>query len=287
VGAFENTKMHYLRDFVGEGEDTPRALVCIGLPHCPVCKLVRNLYTIGTQEAKDQASGLRGSVRNYWAVIPRGTVQGTELIPYDWKDSEPRCLVLPFGTQAQRAVEKVVADTGHPGDLEQGFELDFIVFKQKSGYGNKYDFRAREKRHKGKTGWVSEVTFEPLTEEELGYDIPDLEQYIKPPSEEDIMKVAKLFQIDMRPAQTNRRRVDVGVEKIKEFVDEERINSEDIPFTIEGHPFCFGDVDTHEANSKICKACPSKTECAKEVDMVARHEELKRKGAQRGSGTKF
>jgi hypothetical protein len=286
VGAFENAKMHYLKDFVGEGEDTPRVLVCIGLPHCPVCKLVKNLYAIGTQEAKDQASGLRGVIRNYWPIIPRGTAKGAELIPYDWKDSEPRCLVLPFGIMVERLVEKIVADTGHPGDIEQGFDLDFTVFKQKSNGFNKYELKARENKRKSKTGWVSEVTFEPLTEDELGYDIPDLEKYLKPPTEEDIMKVAKLFQIEMRPAPGNKRRTDVGAGKVEEEKAEEQTDPEEVPFTVEGQPFCFADADTFDVDSKICKNCESRIECSREVKKALGAEELK-KGKTHGAGTKF
>ena len=243
VGMIESCRSHYIMDYVGQSDDLPRVPVCTGDTKCPICRVVKHLYSVGTEESKKRANRLRSSERNYWNVIPRWE--------YDWGDEEPQCKVLAFGITARRELADIVADYGNPGDPDDGFDIVYEVQKQ-TEYGNKYSFAPLKIRTRKGKRVVEEVVYNTLTEEESEYEIVDLSKFTTPPESDVLRMIEELF---FEADSGDRRRRDVGEDEDEEE-DVEDDDAED-----DDENLCFGDPASFEEDSKTCVSCDEYKEC--------------------------
>ncbi len=251
VGMFESCRIHYVQDFIGDTEGVSRVPVCAGAQKCPICKVVKYLYSIGTEEARKRAGQMRSTERNYWNVIPRWE--------YEWDEKGERCLVLPFGTTARRDLSQVVDDYGNPGDLEEGFDMVYAVQRKSGGkWGNDYSFSPLKRMRKRGGRIVGEdVVYSTLTDEELEFEMVDLSKYVIPPTSKELTILAEIFEVETIGDSTpSRSRGEMTQDVMGDSEDEEEEDEEYL---------CFGDPDSFDEESDVCSDCDDFVDCRREV----------------------
>lgn len=263
VGEFESCRLHYLQDYIGEGEAVDRVPVCPGGPaKCPVCRVVAHLYSLGTEAAKDKARDLKSTERHFINVFP--------LWEYDWKDDEERWLVLPFGYEALNSLTDMVADYGPPNDWEEGYDTIFSVKKKKGGWGNSYKFSPRmKKRSQGSKG--IDIVSTDIPEDVLNQNLVDLTKYITPPTDEQIELLAEKFEMEF--IGKGKRRSELSDEAEEEDEEDELDDELDDEDDDVEDMLCFGDSEVYDSQSTACGNCPEKKECRREV----RSQQLKKR----------
>lgn len=261
IGEMETCRLHYVQDYIGEGEGVDRVPVCPGGPaKCPICRVVNHLYSLGTEVAKEKARDIKSTERHFINVYP--------LWEYEWgEDNEPRWLVLPFGYEALNSLTEMVADYGPPNDWEDGYDVVFSVQKKKGGWGNAYKFTPRTKRTR-KKGSVEEVMISTdIPEEVLDQDLVDLSKYTKPPTPEQIEILSEKFEMEFIGKEKRHTELSDDEEDDGELEDE--LDDED---DVEDM-LCFGDSEVYDLQSTACGNCPEKRECRREI----RSQQLKKR----------
>lgn len=197
VGKVYSVMVHFLRSVVGNevGSNLKHMIVCPTVRGgCPVCAIVKELYSTGIEEAKEKARRLKAKERNYWAIIARGYRKGKDILQ-DESIPMNRMSILVFGLQARQTLDKIVGTIGFPGDIENGFNLDYLCYKQSNSIWNKYEFAVQKVREKKGASIVERIDVNPLTEEEREYEYPNIERYIEKPSKDTLQEIANLFKI--------------------------------------------------------------------------------------------
>jgi hypothetical protein len=259
VGELEIIRMHYIAKFISETSDIPRGVVCAGQGRCPICSVGTELWHVGTEESKERAKELFAKERCYWNIIPRGIIKGKELEEFDWGESEPRCLIMPFGKLMRQQLQEIQDMYGDPSDIKEGYDLVISVYKQ-SEYGNKYTLEPMKTKVKTTKGWSDEIEFNKLSSEELNYELVDLSKYTAMPSNEMLSKIAELFDVESpKPAKKKKKvREELSStedEEETEEVDEEEEEADDEEF------LCFGNPKVYDVKKTSCKNCSKKLKC--------------------------
>ncbi len=243
VGGVKSCFLHYkIQQFSPDTEGLPPVAVCTGPGRCPICQAVGELKTLGTKESGALARALSASERSYWNVIPRDA-------DYDFGPKGIRCVVLAFGKMARQSLLKMVRDYGHPGHVKKGFDIVYEV-EERGGdsWGNNYKIFPHSKKVETEEGISTVVAKTPLTEAELDFEMIDLTRFTKPPSDEQMALLERVFRavdyIDSTP-QTVRR--EAGEED-----------------DTKGDRWCYG-TDEYNPRKNSCKNCELKERCAKKV----------------------
>ena len=253
IGIFESCRLHYISDYITDQEDVPRAFVCVGRIKCPACDAVSKLYENGTEEAKKRANKLSSTERNYWNCLPRG-IPREDIVEPGSRDDD-KFVLFPFGATARKAIKKMVEDYGHPGDIENGYDIIFEVEKKSSGWGNDYDvypFTIRTTEG-GKIADIVETT--PLTKKELEYDLMDIDPYLQPPDEETLLRIAALFEPG-EVKKVERKQLNKSGEEV---IDENEVDEPEEEY------LCFGASEIYDPKSESCKNCPEIRKCGIEI----------------------
>jgi len=252
VWEIQSCFVHYVQDYIEETDNVSKVPVCVGRPRCPICKAREELYSIGTKEAKDQASKFRPSERHYWNVIPRWE--------YDWGGTDAvRFLILSFGKMARESLEEMVSDYGHPGDVEVGYDIVFEVFDQETGWGNHYALYPVKERSRSGSRITEELQVTPLTKDELDMELVSCDKYVTPPSEEELETFDEIFLIKGTKTRTSKKRRDA------EEISSRKRPSLPPPEDEEESYFCFGDASIYDKKSSACGECAESDSCSRDI----------------------
>ena len=274
LGEIEHCRVHYLGNAIEspKDHDLPFYIVCVGRPSCPMCQVGDKIGESNTDTSKEKARAFWSTERNYWNVLPRWD-------DYDFGEGGARFLVLSFGTQARGTLEEVVTNFGHPGAVDDGFDLMYIA-EEKKGFGRNYSFRANLETVKKGTRVAQELQLSPLTGEEGDYEMVDLTKYTAEPTADQFEKLQEALDIDNLLGGGKRHSNAVTTEDDEEEepsapslkprptvrnpepeIDEHDQESED------EKPFCFADVEVHDPSESGCRECNYFDDCAKEVKL--------------------
>lgn len=247
VGNFESVRTHYLGGLLTKESIRDNGLsyvtVCVGTPNCPICEVAGKLAD-GTEHMKTEARKYFSSESNLWNVLPRWK--------YDYGDEGERFLYMRFGANARKTLERIVEDYGHPGAIQDGFDLLYITEKAAAGKKSNYEFVAVLEKTKRDGRISQDLVYTPLTAEEGEMDLVDLEEHTKPPDAETMDKLSELFNADeLLGTGKSTRRADVsggdsdkepeiGAEAEEQGVDDDK-------------PICFGDPDVLDENHPECR----------------------------------
>ena len=253
VGMFIPTRVHYIQDYVPDGSNIPKVVMCIGRTECPVCLAQKRLKDFADSKDKEMEERIRrlySTERNYINVIPRWE--------YEYGELGPRCLVLAFGVTARKSLTTLVADYGNPGTLQNGFDIEFIVGEKSSGYGKDYKFEPHKSKQRSQGKMIETISETPLTKSEMSFDMVDLSKYTERPDNEIIEKLADLFEIEIKPKGKKRSEMKVGDldDKDEEGSDDEESDSS---------MMCFADDSMFDLKSNECRECKDFNDCKKKI----------------------
>ena len=241
VGRMESVRSHYIPKIISEYKDFGLNIFenCIGQNQgCPVCNISRALQDLKMKNAKDASRPFWATEKCFWNVIPRGN--------YDWGDGSPRALILSFGALARASLEPIITDLGNPADIDDGFDLNYVIFKKVRAVGSEYKFVPVTETVRGRGELSQKFVVSPLTDDEMDYDFVDLKKYTDEPDDDTLDTLESMLSIEAALGETKvSGRRDIGKPTPEREVK----------------PECFANSEIHHVKNPICRKCSFFRDC--------------------------
>lgn len=248
VGSYLSKRVHFTREIINEAGELPNVIVCVG-QKCPICKLVKELWATNLPEAINKARRIKAIERVVWNVIPLGTIgKNGEIIPYDWDEAGKRLLLFYFGVTIKRQLEELFKEYGHAGALN-GYPIALSVYK--GAMGNRYMVDALKRKKRTSEGLIETVSKQELSQEELEFEVYDLETVFTVPDEEMLSKIKSIINVSVDEKKPiEKKRVELKSEQDSEAKLESML--------------CFGEKDLFNPTS--CLNCELYQHCKEEIE---------------------
>lgn len=214
---------------------------------CPICAGIRPLWD-GNDQDRDIARRYKAKPGFFWTCFPRDE-------NYDYGIEGAGPVIFNFGSMVSGQLPEIYKEFGDPADPETGFVIDIQVAKQNDF--NKYRLEVPKERVKTKTGYSYEFNFQPLTEEEMEVELPDLEVFLKRPTETDLK-----FYLGVFAGESMGKATSGSTSKPVDVKKEVASNSSKTT----SKPSCFADADVYDLEDSICSVCDWKEECKEQIE---------------------
>lgn len=290
IGNFRHAKVHYLMDYINEGDDLDRLVICPGSNICPSCQMSKYYHNIGDEDSKRIAWKFKASDRHYWNVLPRDS-------EYEYGEDGKRFLVLSFGNGTNGtcidSLMDILQNHGNAADIDEGYDIIYMARKKKNTTYGEYKFSVVTERSKvgGRSGVF--VTSKTLSKSEKALEVVDLEQYVTPIDDDQISLLDDILQVQVFGEGKKKRRETFSEDDddLDEDEDEDDLSYEDDEEDTEGEKqaeedwgdedeedlLCFADTEVYDSEVAECTDCPSFVECGKEVKRVRMAKARRRK----------